>query len=189
MKPVLYILGLISLILFQTTLLEEVTIAGIKPDLALIVVYFFGIFGGEVRGVMTGLALGYFMDLMSGGVWGIHLVTKLTLGFLAGFLGRTLMNVSVIFTGVIIALCSVIQGLVFLLVSYITSEPEDLLVFLSQIMLPQAIYDGVVGYCLFWFLSRRFLPKQSTAQEWLRNPALSALGRGSISSTRVEKKV
>lgn len=188
MKLVLHILGLICIILFQTTFPEELTFSGIKPDLALIVVYLVGLIGGEGQGVGAGLILGYLMDLMSGGEWWIHLATKPTLGLLAGLLGRTLVNINVIFTGVIIALCSIIQGFIFLLVSHLTSEPENLWAFLSHIIFPQAIYDGLMGIGLFWFLSERFLPKQSTAQVWLKSPALSAMSKIRESSTRGDKK-
>jgi rod shape-determining protein MreD len=188
MKPLLYIFGALSIILLQTTLLNFTTIMGIKPDLALIVVYFVGLVGGEIRGAMTGLALGFLMDLMSGGVWGIHLATKSTLGFLAGLLGRTLLNVKVVFTGVIISLCSIVQGLIFLLVSYVTIAPENPGALLGHTILPQAIYDGVVGCGIFWFLSGRFTPRQSTAHGWLKSPALSTLGRGGPSSSQLEKE-
>ncbi|MCI0529844.1 MAG: rod shape-determining protein MreD [Nitrospira sp.] len=187
MKPILSIIGIIGIILLQTTLLNSIAIMGIKPDLALIAVYFVGLFGDEIRGVMTGLALGYLMDLMSGGVWGIHLATKPTLGFLAGLLGRTLVNMKVVFTGVIISLCSVVQGLIFLLVSYFTMVPENPVALLSYTILPQAIYDGVVGSGLFWFLSGRFTPRQSTAHGWLKSPALSALGSGGHSPSQMER--
>ena len=179
MNPIFYFLGILGLILFQTTLLESATIMGIKPDLTLIAVYFVGLVGGEVHGAMAGLVLGYLMDLMSGGVWGIHLATKSTLGFLSGLLGRTLVNMKGVFTGAIIAFCSLVQGLIFVLVSSFTLEPESLMVLLTHTLLPQAIYDGVVGGAFFWFLSRRFLPKPSTAHGLLKDPALSALGKGS----------
>lgn len=188
MKPILYVLGIIGVILLQTTLLNSITIMGIKPDLALIVVYFVGLFGGEIRGAVTGLALGYLMDLLSGGGWGIHLATKPTLGFLAGRLGRTLVNVKVVFTGMIISLCSVVQGLIFLLVSYFIMAPENPVALLSHTILLQAIYDGVVGSSLFWFLSGRFTPRQSTAHGWLKSPALSSLGGGGHSVSRTEKR-
>lgn len=188
MKPILYILGIIGLVLLQTTLLNSITIMGIKPDLALIVVYFVGLFGGEMRGAMTGLALGYLMDLLSGGMWGIHLVTKPTLGFLAGLLGRTLVNVRVFFTGAIISLCSVVQGFVFLLISYFTLAPDNPVALLIHTILPQAIYDGLVGGGLFWFLSGRFTPRQNTAHGWLKSPALSALGGSGHSPSQMEKR-
>jgi rod shape-determining protein MreD len=188
MNPIFYFLGIPSLILFQTTLIESITIMGIKPDLTLIAVYFVGLVGGEVRGVLAGLALGYLMDLMSGGVWGIHLATKSTLGFLSGLLGRTLVNMKGVFTGVIIAFCSLVQGLIFVLVSSFISEPESVTVLLTHTLLPQAIYDGVVGSAVFWFLSRRFSPKPSTAHGLLKNPALSALGSGEASFTQADKK-
>jgi rod shape-determining protein MreD len=188
MKPILYVLGIIGIILLQTTLLNFITIVGIKPDLALIVVYFVGLFGDEIRGVVTGLTLGYFMDLLSGGVWGIHLVTKSILGFLAGLLGRTLVNVKAVFTGMIISLCSAVQGLIFLLVSYFIMTPENPWTLLSHTILLQAIYDGVVGGGVFWFLSGKFTPRQSTAHGWLKSPALSSLGNSEHSVSRMEKR-
>lgn len=181
MIPVLYVLGLVSTILLQTTLLNQAEIGGVKPDIALITVYLVGLFGGEVRGVMVGLALGYLTDLMSAGSWGVHLATKATLGLLAGRLGRTLLNVQAAVTGFIIALCSLFQGTVFLIVSLFTSDPENLSGVLGYIVLPQAVYDGILGGVIFWFISAKFQPRPSTAQVWFNHPALSSLGDGFFS--------
>lgn len=181
------ILGILLLILFQTTLLEKVAILGIKPDLPLIAVFLIGLFWGEVKGVVSGLGLGYLMDLMSGGIWGIHLITKSVLGFLAGIMGRTLINMKVMFIGILIALCSLCQGLIFLLVSSFSTSSEGASFLLSHTVLPQALYDGILGGGLFGILYRRYFSRQNMAQEWLKSPGLSS-GLGVSGPGSVEPK-
>lgn len=173
MKPFYYTLGVISLILIQTTLLEHFSIAGTKPDLALLAVYFVGLLAGEGPGVMTGLALGYLTDLMSGGVWGTHLASKALLGFLAGFLGRTLLNVKAIFTGVIIALCSIFQGLILLTVWTLTGELPSFTASLTHTILLQALYDGALGMIVFLVLSRRTQRRETPTESWLTHELFS----------------
>ena len=95
MKRISYIFILLLLIPVQTTVLDRLSIHGIKPDLGLIVVYLIGFQRGTREGVVMGVLIGLLMDSFSGGVWGMNLLTKPIIGGWAGLLGRTVLNVRV----------------------------------------------------------------------------------------------
>ncbi|MDC4224944.1 MAG: hypothetical protein MPW15_12125 [Candidatus Manganitrophus sp.] len=64
------------LIPVQTLLLEKIQIAGVKPDLALILVYCFSWAKGEIHGLLWGVALGGLIDLFSIGLLGVNFILE-----------------------------------------------------------------------------------------------------------------
>ncbi len=164
MKIALYAAGIAALMASQTTLLEEISIGGIKPDLALIVVCFIGFFRGEAHGAVLGMLLGYLMDLLSGGTWAIHLGYKTLVGFGAGLLGKAMVNATPLFIAGMIALCSMVQGLVFFAAYSFSFEIEGIFFALGHILLPQGLYDGALGLAVFWVLSRKIRIRKNLEQ-------------------------
>ena len=78
----LTILGLV----LQSTLLSEYTVAGVKPDLLLILVIFNCIFHGPYQGSLFGFFVGLLEDLYLGHFIGLNALTKGLTSFLGGWL-------------------------------------------------------------------------------------------------------
>lgn len=93
----------------QTLILENLRVGGIKPDLALILVFVQGWAFGEVNGLFWGLALGGLVDLFSVGVLGVNFVLKAAVGFISGILGKSLLNLSVWINSFFIFVISVLH--------------------------------------------------------------------------------
>ena len=72
MKKVLVIVSIviafILVYLIQTNFFNWFTIAGIKPNLFIILILFLGLFLGEVYGAVTGALMGMLLDLFVGKV-------------------------------------------------------------------------------------------------------------------------
>lgn len=104
---VLTILFLLSLIL-QSTLFTHLTIAGIKPDLVLILIIFYAILHGPKEGALAGIIGGLLQDLLFGQNLCMNALTKLTVGYLFGLLERKiyrenlLIPMLMVFTGTLI---------------------------------------------------------------------------------------
>ena len=83
MKFLLYLLLALVVVPFQTTLLHYFSIFGVRPDLGLVAACLVGFLGGELDGLILGLLLGCFQDMLSAGDLWINVVTKGGGGFLA----------------------------------------------------------------------------------------------------------
>jgi len=59
-------------LLIQLTLINSVTILGIKPDLIMVVVVVFSLLKGEKEGTISGFASGLLQDIFSIGLLGIN---------------------------------------------------------------------------------------------------------------------
>ena len=80
---VMFFLTILGLVL-QSTLLSEYTVAGVKPDLLLILVIFNCIFHGPDQGSLFGFFVGLLEDLYLGHFIGLNALTKGLTSFSAG---------------------------------------------------------------------------------------------------------
>ena len=107
MKFVVYALLAMVVVPLQTTLLHYVSILGVRPDLGLIAACLVGFLGGELDGLILGLILGCFQDMLSAGELWINVVTKGGAGFLAGMAGRHMAHITpaVLTVGLVVISC------------------------------------------------------------------------------------
>jgi hypothetical protein len=147
--------GLVLLLIpLQTTLLPHVTVWEVKPDAGLVAACFVGLFTGELRGVIVGLAIGWALNLFSASELWVSLVTKGGAGFCAGMMGRHLTHVSPTLMGIGMFAVSCLSGLVDLFT--LTSLTESWW-HVWSIILPQACYDALVAAGLYWVFSEWFV--------------------------------
>lgn len=74
----------ISSLIIQTTLLVDLFINGLKPDLLLIIVVLTSIILGKHHGVTIGFFSGLLEDLASGTFFGLNTLVKMLIGFIFG---------------------------------------------------------------------------------------------------------
>lgn len=147
--------GLLLLLLpIQSTLLENISILGVKPDLCLVATCLIGFLGGRIRGLWLGLGLGFIQDIFSAGGMGLNLITKGLAGMVSGSAAKILSDTSpqAIFLPTLILSCA------FGLLSLISARPHVDWVLLIQdtrsILLPQALYDAVLAVGFNWLIVR-----------------------------------
>lgn len=153
MKPLLYVGLVAGLVPIQTTVLEHLSVAGVRPDLCLIVVSLIGLFGGPVDGLMMGALLGFEQDLFSAGDAWVNAITKAVIGFSAGLVGRYVARTTPATMLPMILGLSVCSGIAFL---FAGAGGPDQLAAVRAVLLPQAVLDSVVAVGLYWVLAERF---------------------------------
>lgn len=154
MKAALSIALILLVVPIQIALLDHVRIAGISPDLALVVVCLIGLFRSEADTVTAGLAMGFAQDLFSAGALWSNLCLKPVLGLMAWLAGRNLVNLT---GAVVLALLlglSLLSGSLMYLLKSFSGADTDFFSSVSGIMLPQACYDALLGLAA-WLLIRR----------------------------------
>ena len=136
MKALLYAILITSLVPIQSVLLPHVSVWGVKPDIGFVVVCLVGLFGGELEGLLVGLALGWVMSLFSAEDLIFSMVTKGGVGYVAGLA-----------MGLLVASC--LAGLLTVF-SLKLNEEQDLWWAIRAVVLPQAFFDAMVGGALYW---------------------------------------
>lgn len=82
----IYLMLLLCLLL-QLTVLDHLKLFGVKPDLLLIIVVFFGLFLGRGVGMEAGIIAGLGKDLYALDFFGINALILAATGMVAGILG------------------------------------------------------------------------------------------------------
>lgn len=79
---------LLGALLLQAAFFPAFTLFGARPDLVTLVVLLFGLFGGPRTGAVLGGVGGLLVDLLSGRLVGLGVVTRGTIGFIGGLVGQ-----------------------------------------------------------------------------------------------------
>lgn len=145
-------LVLVIALLLQSTVLDHAAIAGVKPDLALIVLVFVAVQGGSTVGQLSGFAAGLVQDLLSLPPLGVGALVRTTIGFVYGKLQGALASSSVLASVTLVVTATVAKAaLTWLVTSLLAPEFRAGLTVGSLIELG---YNAVLAPLLFAGLGR-----------------------------------
>ena len=131
--------------LAQSSVVPSWSIAGITPDLPLILTAVIALRRGPETGCLVGFASGLFQDVASGGLLGVQALSRALVGFGVGFLpGKLTVNhPAVQIPGLLIL--TVAEGLLRFGLLQLFHYPAKLNALFVHVILPQALYNGFVG--------------------------------------------
>jgi rod shape-determining protein MreD len=161
MKTGLFVGFILLLVPLQTTVLGSVSPFGIRPDLCLIAACLIGFLTGQVQGLIMGFFLGFVQDLFSASDLWLNTITKSGVGFFAGLIARNLANAASHSAFLVVAVFSVFSGVVFMVSSRVGMDIGDVLLGFPSILLPQALFDGLVAIAVYW-VATRWTPEASS---------------------------
>jgi cell shape-determining protein MreD len=147
---VLQIALCLGTVVTQATLSTWLSVNNIYPDLCLILACLVGFLTNEYKGLMIGLTVGLFQDLLAPGGIGLNMILKGLAGCLAG---ATTHTVSTVTTGAVVIVTLVLSlgcGLASLIVAYPSIDGSDAFHAISWILLPQALYNALLAAGIFW---------------------------------------
>jgi len=98
-------------ILLESTFFSELTVAGVKPDLLLVLVIFNCLFRGPSQGGIFGFIIGLLEDLYLGSFIGLNALTKGLTAFLAGRLLKGAFRENLLVPVIALFLGSVFNGI------------------------------------------------------------------------------
>lgn len=83
------ILMIVLYYLLQTTLFKHIKLAGVVPNLLIIITVSCGYMRDSKDGLMTGLLCGLLSDFVFGSVIGLHALIYMFIGYIAGYTHST----------------------------------------------------------------------------------------------------
>lgn len=159
----LVLLALVALtLLLQTTVFAFFQVAGVKPDLILMLVVFNGFLQGSREGAFLGFLAGLMQDAFTGSYIGLNALTKMLAGYLVGLAEGRLYKESAILAAVMTFLASVVSQLVYYVLLFylqVLVSPQGAF---FQVIIPTAIYTTLLVPLTYW----KFL--RSNENGWLR---------------------
>jgi len=145
-----YLLLCIGTVVAQATLSSMLAVNGIYPDLCLVVVCLIGFLTNEYKGLMIGLTMGLFQDLLTPGGIGLNLILKGMAGSLAGVTTHAISTITPSAVVLITLALSLGCGLASLIVAYPALTGPDAFHAITENLVPQSLYHSVLAAGIFW---------------------------------------
>lgn len=162
MRSIIFLLLILLAMLLQSTFFSFLQVAGVKPDLILMLVVFNGFLRGSREGAFLGFSAGLLQDVFTGNYIGINAITKMLAGYLVGLAEARFYKESVI----IVSLVTFVVGIINQLAYYALLFYLDILVppyfAIGAVVLPSAIYTALLVPLTYW----KFY--NSNQKGWLR---------------------
>jgi rod shape-determining protein MreD len=155
MRPRIYLAILLLIIPFQASLIDRMSLGGIKPDLALAVLFIIGLVTGPTEAALAGIAIGLVQDIGSASLIGFSGMTRGLEGLAAGLLGSRVLDFSSPVIVLFLAAFSLAEGILVFLFMQITYGDVPFLSMLVGRILPQALYTSILGLLLLQLIGKK----------------------------------
>lgn len=143
MKTLIWAAALAFGLIIQSTWLPMLAIYGVKPDLLLVAVVSTGLLFGKEAGVGIGFFAGLLQDLLSGNIFGLNILAKMTVGYVFGLAERNVFKENILLPIISAAIASILNSLVMILHLYIFGYDNNPLGMVINGVLPIIAYNMV----------------------------------------------
>ena len=135
------IITCIAMYLFQTMFFTNFTIAGVMPNIFIIVMLYIGLYMGRSMGIIYGILYGIFIDIWIGKNIGITSIGLALIGFLGGVFDKNFSKDSRITVLLMGAVSTIIYEVVLYIIQYIIIETNiDIFAFI-KILSIEVLYN------------------------------------------------
>ena len=142
--------------IIQVTLLDAVNLFGIKPDILLGLVLFFGFRWGGIAGFVIGLFSGFTKDIFSGTPFGIDTFSFALTGIVAGVLGRIFYAETTLAQLFLSFWTAFLNHIIYFVVYNTFSHPLSLSDAMRFVILPSSAYTALSSVIIFFILRKSF---------------------------------
>lgn len=140
---------IIAAYLLQCTVFSSLELAGIKPNLLIIVTASFGFMRGSREGVLVGFVSGLLADIQFGDMIGFYSLIYLLVGYINGMFQRLYFDEDIKLPLFLIAISEFLYGIIVYFLTYLLRSDFNFLLYLNKIILPELIYTIVITLGLY----------------------------------------
>lgn len=158
MKKVLIHISLIIVFvviyLLQTIFFSHFTIAGIMPNIFIILMLYIGLYMGRTMGIIYGITYGIFLDVWVGKSIGLTSIALAIIGLISGMFDKTLSKdnrMTVLLMGIV---CTVIYETLLYLLQYMAFAINIEIVSFIKILLIEVVYNMLLIIILYPILDK-----------------------------------
>lgn len=146
--------------LLQTTLFKHLQLAGVVPNMLLILTVSTSYVRGQKDGLITGFLCGLLSDMLFGNLIGLHALMYMIIGYIAGYTYNVYLR-NYFFILLIIGISDLFYGFMYYVFEFLTRGRFNILYYLRHIILPEMIYTmliAVVFFKIFLLVNRLVVP-------------------------------
>ena len=146
---ILLIITFIVIYLLQTIFFSHFTIAGIMPNIFVILMLYIGLYTGRAMGVIYGIIYGIFLDMWIGKSLGLTSIALALIGLISGMFDKTLSKdnrITVLLMGVS---CTIIYEVALYLMQYMILGINIEILNFVKILVVEVIYNILLIIILY----------------------------------------
>lgn len=147
-------LEIIILYLLQTTVFQWFSLAGVTPNLLLILTVSIGFMRGQKEGLLVGFFSGLLIDLTFGGVIGVCALIYLIIGYLNGYANKIFVKDDFTIPFILIGVSEFIYFFLYYTLEFLLRGRLNIIYYLFHIGLPKMVYTVVVAIFLYRLLNK-----------------------------------
>lgn len=155
-KVLVFLISLCILYVLQTALFPFLELAGIVPNLLLILTVFYGFMRNTREGMLAGFFCGIILDLSTGLLFSVHALSLLLIGTLNGLLRLIFYSDDVKLPIVFTVLSDIIYGLFMFTFFFLPRGSNNFKYYFFHLMLPEAVYSMLMAFFLYFIFYRIF---------------------------------
>ncbi|MDZ4181098.1 MAG: rod shape-determining protein MreD [Coriobacteriia bacterium] len=146
--------ALLAAMLLQVAVAPHIAIAGVAPNFLLLVVIALALLDGPRAGTASGFAAGLAFDLLGSGPIGPAALVLCVVGWVAGSLQANMFAEGWRLPVTVAFLTSLVAEVSYAIVLAVLGAGSPLLAAFTGVMLPAAVYNGMLALFLFPVLAR-----------------------------------
>ena len=151
----------------QSTVFQYITILGVKPNTALILICCYAVVRGDVEGAIMGFFAGLLQDVYYGSVIGVSALLYMLIGYFCGKPLRDFYRDNYFLVMLLVAVSALFYQFAYYFAFFLFRGRVDVVYYFRTVMLPGAVYTVVLSmpvYGLVYVLNRR-LERRSSGEE------------------------
>lgn len=153
MNPYVLVVTLGLVALLQVSLLPSLAIQGVSPNLMLVISVSWTLLRGIRSALAWALVGGLWLDLLSGGPFGLYTLSLVVAVYLTGLGGGTIFQGRLILPIIMVALSTLAVALVHLMLLWLTGQAVAVSSNLVRLILTEMTYNIAVTLPIFPLLS------------------------------------
>lgn len=145
-KRILVILLVIAIsFILQTAVFSHLKLAGIVPNILVMITAFAGFLNGREEGMLVGFLSGIVADFYMGQWFGMFALICLFIGFLNGSFRTAFFGDDIKLPLLYVALSDIIYGIIIYISMYLTRQQYDFLYYFLNIIMPETMYTIIIS--------------------------------------------
>ena len=159
MKKLLYcVLSILITYVLQVSAFTYLEIAGIRPNLLLMLTCITGFTMGSRMGLLEGFFAGLLLDLMAGGRVGFTALVYMYAGALNGFFYKDYVKEELMLPMGLVAVSTFVYEFLYYVFYFLLQNKLRLSYYLGRIIIPEVIYTVLItllAYVFIYFIARK----------------------------------
>ena len=138
----------------QCSVFSAFSLAGIIPNLMIILTSAFGLMRGEKEGLLTGFFCGLLSDVFFGDTLGLYAMLMMYIGYLNGKFSRIIYPEDIKLPIALITVSDLTYGVLCYIILFLLQRRFDFPYYFARIILPEALYTVIVTLFLYPLILR-----------------------------------